>query len=712
MLTGGGCCLPRRQQSVMMPIPGVFQNIFQGRKMQGKFGSLENPRKFKDQDFDYLREYCQRQRILFEDETFPAHISSIGPSLLSEDKLRSLKWKRPSEIHRDPQLLVEGASRFDIVQGDIGDCWVLAALGALTTQRRFLENVLPGNQGFTQSYSGIFHFRFWQFGEWVDVVVDDRLPFLNGKYLSVQPRSCNEFWPSLLEKAYAKLRGSYQNLHWGFMSEALVDFTGGVQMQFGLKNPSPFLQDIILAAIRSKSLMGCSTLKGQEFSNVEMENGLVKGHAYTVTGTEQVPYKNGWINLIRVWNPWGKGEWNGPWSDKSGEWKYVDSDLRRKINVLREDGEFWISCKDFLQQFAQINICNLTPTFLDFEKQQKPWSGFLYINPWLKGSIGEGSCIFDTFFKNPQCLVTVKGSDLPSNGHNVVVTLMQKPSGHSMSNKDRLPIGLMLYKVDSEFQSLKGTLPQSFFSQTTTTTELKQGLSESREITSTFFLDPGNYIIVPYRKHHDQESDLKLRVFQKGAELPGDGSRKLTSMNMPKTVPKTYQDDSYEDIFARYANQSSELEVSQLQRLLNEVVLNDQSIIVEGGGFSLDACRGILLLMDISVNGRLNLEEFRHLWKRLNICKNLFREYDGNRSGLLDFSGLRDSVQRAGFSVSKEMLNLMALRYGDHGRLNFPNFVCCMIRLQTVIKVFQNLTKDGQGVYLSKEEWLQIIMSS
>ncbi|KFO05355.1 Calpain-13, partial [Balearica regulorum gibbericeps] len=264
------------------------------------------------------------------------------------------------ELQRNPYLIMDGVSRFDIMQGEIGDCWMLAALGSLTLQKQFVENVLPKDQGFQDNYAGIFHFRFWQYGDWVDVVIDDRLPFLNGRYLSVHPRTSNEFWPSLLEKAYAKLRGSYQNLHGGYLSDALVDLTGGVQVQFSLKDPPPDLEEILKAAAKSQCLMGCST-SGQLRRNIELKNGIVQGHAYTITGTVKVPYKNGWKHIIRIWNPWGHGEWKGPWSDGSPQWDHVEPKCREDLLRNKDDGEFWMSCENFQEQFSWLYICNSTP---------------------------------------------------------------------------------------------------------------------------------------------------------------------------------------------------------------------------------------------------------------------------------------------------------------------------------------------------------------
>ena len=66
--------------------------------------------------------------------------------------------------------------RFDINQGEIGDCWFLAPLATLAETPHYMERVVPAGQSFQTNYHGLFRFMFYRLGEWYQVTVDDRLP--------------------------------------------------------------------------------------------------------------------------------------------------------------------------------------------------------------------------------------------------------------------------------------------------------------------------------------------------------------------------------------------------------------------------------------------------------------------------------------------------------------------------------------------------------
>ena len=129
-------------------------------------------------------------------------------------------------------FFVEGISSGDVNQGQLGNCWFVAACSVLAGVKDLWHKVGTSIINYLWSgntliasvffqvipdykdqewdpknpdkYAGIFHFRFWRFGEWVDVVVDDLLPTINGRLIFTHSQTKNEFWCALLEKAYAK----------------------------------------------------------------------------------------------------------------------------------------------------------------------------------------------------------------------------------------------------------------------------------------------------------------------------------------------------------------------------------------------------------------------------------------------------------------------------------------------------------------------------
>ncbi|KAG6815966.1 hypothetical protein H0H87_009816 [Tephrocybe sp. NHM501043] len=289
-------------------------------------------RKFRDIEFDLELDKLRCLQGLNPDPNDPLY-QIFSPSDV----------QRVTQIFDKPSFFVDGADSNDIIQGQLG----------------LVERFCVARE----EKVGVYGFIFFRDSAWVTVIVDDllytsipkfeELNFVeqqlfhhdkdvfntwarkNGKSLYFSKSGTNgETWVPLIEKAYAKLHGNYASLNGGETGEAIEDLTGD----------SP------------GRLFGCAfnaldTTRRRGVPIAEV-NGLIGGHAYSVL--RAVNYRDKRFLVIR--NPWGQGEWKGPWSDGSIEWteEWLPA-LQVLGHSFGNDGQFVMEYKDFLENWEQID---------------------------------------------------------------------------------------------------------------------------------------------------------------------------------------------------------------------------------------------------------------------------------------------------------------------------------------------------------------------
>lgn len=703
----------------MMPFGGIASRLQRDRLRAEGVGEHNNAVKYLNQDYSTLKQACLESGTLFEDPQFPAVPSALGFKELGPNsgKTQGVRWKRPSEIVGDPQFIVGGATRTDICQGALGDCWLLAAIGSLTLNEDLLHRVVPHGQSFQEDYAGIFHFQIWQFGEWVDVVVDDRLPTKDGELVFVHSAECSEFWSALLEKAYAKLNGSYEALSGGSTTEGFEDFTGGVSEMYDLKRPPRDLSRIIRKALDRGSLLGCSIDITSAFDMEAVTfKKLVKGHAYSVTGFTEVEYRGRQEQLIRIRNPWGQVEWTGAWCDGSSEWNNVDPTQREELQLKMEDGEFWMAFKDFMREFSRLEICNLTPDALDKDSVSK-WHTTLFEGSWRRGSTA-GGCRNHaaTFWINPQFKIKLLEEDDDPEDNEVacsfLVALMQK---HRRKERkmggDMHTIGFAVYEVPEEAKGCQNVhLKKEFFLRNQSRARSETFIN-LREVSNKIQLPPGEYLIVPSTFEPHKEADFVLRVFTEKQSDTEELDEEITA-DLPdeEELSEDDVDSSFRNMFQQLAGEDMEISVFELRTILNRVVTRHKDLKTDG--FSMESCRNMINLMDKDGSARLGLVEFQILWNKIRSWLTIFRNHDLDSSGTMSSYEMRMALESAGFKLNNKLHQVVVARYADADLgVDFDNFVCCLVKLEAMFRFFRSMDAEGTGTaVMNLTEWLLLTM--
>ncbi|CAJ1052840.1 calpain-9 [Xyrichtys novacula] len=662
--------------------------------------------------FDQLRNECLQNGVLFEDPDFPAVDSSL---FFSQNVPVNIEWKRPPEICQNPKFIVGGADRTDICQGQLGDCWLLAAIASLTLKKDTLARVVPHDQDFDRRYAGIFHFQFWQHNKWLDIVVDDRLPSVRDNLIMLHSASNNEFWSALLEKAYAKLHGSYESLKGGSTMEAMEDFTGGVGEVYETKNSPDNLFGIMKKALDRGSMMGCSIdISSSAESEAKTSTGLVKGHAYSITGVEEVNYRGRKVKLVRVRNPWGQVEWNGPWSDKSGEWDYVDqSEKNRILQRSNDDGEFWMEFEDFKRNYDKVEICNMTPDSLT-DNSTRHWEVNMFEGSWIRGSTAGGCRNFiDTFWTNPQFKLQLEDADDDDDVCSVVIALMQKNRRQlRKEGLDLETIGFAVYKAPEEDDDQQG---KDFFRYNASKARSRTYIN-MREVAERFTLPPGKYLLVPttFQPHH--EADFLVRIFSEkkanALEMGSNVDADLPDPPMPSTPEEeTDEEKGLRRLFDQLAGDDNAIDVRELQQMLNGVLSRRKEIKFDG--LSLNTCHSIMNLMDVDNTGMMEFQEFKVFWEKMKKWIMLFLSFDTDRSGKMSSYELRIALKAAGMHLNNKLLQLVGLRFSDSKYdIDFDDYLTCIVRLENMFRVFQAMDTLKRGrVKMNIMQFLMLSMN-
>ncbi|OWZ17169.1 Calpain-like cysteine protease C2 [Phytophthora megakarya] len=378
---------------------------------------------------------------LYEDPDFSSEVSSLyfDPSKLPDyvsqqngEAAGHYFWYRPTEYAADPDYFKSSTGCGVLREGMINDVWLLGVFAAVALHPdNLVENLFVSESLHNFKQFGVYTCRFFKDDNWVPITTDTRIPYslelqpedkvVSGVTSFTPPGAAlyggsvdkNEVFIPFLEKAYAKLHGSYQTLDEkygggfggsagtssGRILEAFLDCTGGSahrvdlqlervkQLQFSqattgnkstvASNPSMILWKQILRYKRKKCIL-TTQLRQLSFNAHDVTAmGIVKNRQYiiqhvTEVGLPSTGGSNGQQNpeevlrFVKLKTVWGRGMWKGEWSNDDSKWEEhtqveqaMRSDPRCEFSRSGHDGCFWMVWEDLLDTFTELFVVHV-----------------------------------------------------------------------------------------------------------------------------------------------------------------------------------------------------------------------------------------------------------------------------------------------------------------------------------------------------------------
>ncbi|KAF1759474.1 hypothetical protein GCK72_015941 [Caenorhabditis remanei] len=321
----------------------------------------------KEEIFQKSDDECREHAELFRavggvyfDADFLPNAKSLGKIItdLGKADFENLNdpWYPPSRFYKNGWSVYDNAWPFHVTQGRLGDCWLVAAIMCLARRKDLLEHILPEKE-YTRD-CGIVQVRLFVDGKWEVIKIDYHIPQDDGRMRFLR-NSTNQLWAALIEKAYAKVLGTYGHLVGGHSNNAFRVFTGshGRRIPFTKDaDPDKMWEDFI-RYYSSNSLMAAATPNFEKDSEGEKlyENvGIDNNHAYPMLDFQEID--GGRHRLIQLGCS-NSERWKGKWSDLPAYPNDVTHTFTDAERAACEKKMFWIEITDFLQYFHCLYVC-------------------------------------------------------------------------------------------------------------------------------------------------------------------------------------------------------------------------------------------------------------------------------------------------------------------------------------------------------------------
>lgn len=126
-------------------------------------------------------------------------------------------------------------------------------------------------------------------------------------------------WVMLMEKAWAKLHGSYCMTRQGYPSMVYAHLTGAPTTRIdhnSVEKPNELWASVKLAHHKNYIVSAC---RYENDLDSNPSNSL-SSYSYTIMSTLSLKVSGHKVKLFKLRNPWSVFEWTGDWSDKSDKW--------------------------------------------------------------------------------------------------------------------------------------------------------------------------------------------------------------------------------------------------------------------------------------------------------------------------------------------------------------------------------------------------------